>query len=105
LGQLLTIVLKFVVSIAVGVAVYIAWIALWVLARRAFGIPVLKRTSEEPGARRRRILQMGKLRYILIFGVLGNGFAFGLAIAVATMTAHHFANWVERQRYSGQCHC
>jgi hypothetical protein len=27
---------------------------------------------------------MGKLRYILIFGVLGNGFAFGLAIAVAT---------------------
>jgi hypothetical protein len=91
LGQLLTIVLKFVVSIAVGVAVYIAWIALWVLARRAFGIPVLKRTSEEPGARR-RILQMGKLRYILIFGVLGNGFALGLAIAVATMTAHHFAN-------------
>jgi len=89
----LTIVLKFVVSIAVGVAVYIAWIALWVLARRAFGIPVLERTSEEPGARRRRILQMGKLRYILIFGVLGNGFAFGLGIAVATMTAHRSANW------------
>jgi hypothetical protein len=92
-GQPMTIVLKFVVSIGFGIAVYIAWIALWVLALRAFGIPVFKRTPEETGTRTRRILQMGKLRYILIFGVLGNGFAFGLGIGVATMTAHHSANW------------
>jgi hypothetical protein len=40
-----------------------------------------------------RVDEICDVGYILIFAVLGNGFAFGLAIAVATMTAHHFANW------------
>jgi hypothetical protein len=66
---------------------------IWALVLRAFGIPVLMRTPEERAARKQRILQMGKLRYILIFGVLGGGVGLGLGISIAFMTAHISTNW------------
>ncbi len=37
---------------------------------------------------------MGKLRYILVFGVLGFGLAFGLAIAAADFLTHNSHSWV-----------
>ena len=38
---------------------------------------------------------MGKFRYVLIFGVLGNGLAFGLGIVVVDMiSTQHFTGWV-----------
>jgi hypothetical protein len=66
--------------------------AVWALMLRAVGIPVLMRSPEERAARKQRILQMGKLRYILVFGVLGSGFGFGLGIASATMMTHDSVN-------------
>ena len=85
------------ISYAVGVAGAFAWMANWVVVRRACGIPVLIRTQEERAAKKQRLLQMGKLRYILIVGVLGNGFvlALGIAIAFAFMTKYDSANWGE----------
>jgi ABC-type Fe3+ transport system permease subunit len=90
-------VLESVIAIAVGVAIAFAWLAIWVVVLRAFGIPVLTRTPEEQAVKKQHILQMGKLRYILIFGVLGNGFALGLgiAIAIAVIMKHGSANWGE----------
>jgi len=91
-------VLEFAISIVLGVAVAFAWMAVWVVALRAFGIQVWMPTPESRSAKRLRILQMGKLRYILIFGVLGYGVAYGLGLAVATtidtrMTGHGHAAW------------
>ena len=85
----------FIFPVIAGVAVAVAWVALWAICLRAFGIPVLKRSPEERAARRERILAMGKLRYVLIFGVLGNGLGFGLGIVVANIVATpHFSDWI-----------
>ena len=87
--------LRDIISIAIGVPVALAWVGIWALVLRAFGIPVLMRTPEERAARRQRILQMGKLRYVLLFGVLGGGVGLGLGLAIAFMTAHISKNWGE----------
>lgn len=76
---------ELVIPIGVGVAIAFAWMAVWALALHALGVPVLMRTPEERNARKQRILQMGKLRYVLIFGVLGSGVGYGLAISIALM--------------------
>jgi len=69
-----------------------AWISLWALVLRAFGIPALTRSPEGRVARKERIIAMGKLRYVLIFGVLGNGLGLGLGNVVADTTGrHHFS--------------
>ncbi|MGB8065706.1 MAG: hypothetical protein WCF26_27725 [Candidatus Sulfotelmatobacter sp.] len=84
---------EFVISVAVGVAIGLAWMVVWAFVLRAFGIPTLARTPEERATRKERILQMGKLRYILIFGVLGSGVAYGLGIGIALMTSRHRYDW------------
>jgi hypothetical protein len=68
---------------------------IWAIVLRAVGIPVVMRAPKERADRKQRILQMGKLRYVLIFGVLGGGIGLGLGIATALMTAHISANWRE----------
>ena len=80
----------FVIPVAIGVAVGFAWISLWLAVLRAFGIPVLMRTPEERESRKQCMLHMGKLRYIITFGVLGSGFAYGLGIGVALMVRHGY---------------
>jgi hypothetical protein len=84
---------ELVIPIVVGVAIAFAWMALWAQALRAFGVSVLMRTPEERNARKQRILQMGKLRYILIFGVLGGGVGYGLGISVALMVSRGRYDW------------
>jgi len=84
---------ELIIPIVVGVAIAFAWMAVWALALRAVGVPVLMRTPEERNARKQRILQMGKLRYILIFGVLGSGFGYGLGISIALMVSRGRYSW------------
>ena len=60
----------FVISIFCGVAVAVVWLAIWTVTLRAFGILVFSRIPEERASRRERLLRLGKLRYILIFGYL-----------------------------------
>jgi hypothetical protein len=84
---------EFVIAVAVGIGIALAWMVVWAFVLRAFGIHTLTRTAEERATRKQRILQMGKVRYILIFGVLGNGFALGLGIGIALMTSRPRYDW------------
>lgn len=84
---------ELIIPIVVGVAIAFAWMAVWALGLRAVGVPVLMRTPEERNARKQRILQMGKLRYTLVFGVLGSGFGYGLGISIALMMSRGHYNW------------
>ena len=80
-------------SIVVAVGVAFAWMALWAFALGVLGIPVFMRTPKERASRKRRILQMGKLQYIFLFGVLGGGFGLGLGVAIALMMQRHTVDW------------
>jgi len=70
-------------SIVVGIAVGLAWLVLWGYFLGALGFPLLRRKGEDQNCRRERLKRMGKTRYVLLFGVLGSGLAFGLAMTVA----------------------
>jgi hypothetical protein len=84
----------FVLPVTAGVAVAFGWLALWGIFLRACGIPALKRSPEERAARKERIVAMGKLRYVIIFGILGKGMGFGLAMVVANnIGMQHFSGW------------
>jgi len=85
---------QWLISIVAGIAVGVAWLAIWALSLRSFGIAVFSRRAEDRIRRRERIKQMGKLWYILIFGVAGSGLAVGLAIATADFLGHISHGWV-----------
>ena len=80
--------MQWFISIVAGIAIGLAWLAIWALSLRAFGIAVFSRQAEDRVRRQERIKQMGKLWYILIFGVVGYGLAFGLAITAADLLDH-----------------
>jgi hypothetical protein len=85
------------IAILVGIVVGLVWLAIWGFALRLFGIPVSRRGLENDArkqARRERIRRMGKLRYVLIFGVFGPGLAFGLALTTADVLDHTSHGWV-----------
>ena len=82
------------VSIIAGIAVGLAWLAIWILVLRVFGITVFSRQPETRARMRERIQQLEKLEYILMFGVLGFGLACGLAIGVADLLAPDSHGWV-----------
>jgi hypothetical protein len=84
---------QFFIRLALALFANLAWLAIWGAVLRAFGIFVLQKSPEQRTAARERILRLGKLRYILIFGILGYGFAFALALDVAEM-AREFTGWV-----------
>ncbi|MGH9493801.1 MAG: hypothetical protein ACRD3B_02290 [Candidatus Sulfotelmatobacter sp.] len=84
------------VSIIVGVAVALAWMAVWAYGLHLFGIAftaVFMRRPEDRARRRERIKRMGKLRYILMFGVLGFGLAMGLATTTGDLLAREPHGW------------
>jgi len=70
---------KEIAAVVAGSAVAVLWLLLWHVVLRACRIPVLWRNASDRDERRRRIKQLGKLKYVLLFGVLEFGVAFGLA--------------------------
>jgi hypothetical protein len=80
-------------AILAGVAVGIAWLTVWVFTLRALGVPVFDGKLEDRASKRERMKQIGKLRYVLIFGVLGSGLAFGGAVATAELLTHGVHDW------------
>ena len=73
----------FVIPLAVGLVLAFAWMAICLLVMRALGIPSWMLTPAQLAARKQRLLQMGRWRYVLFFGILCHGFAMGLLIATA----------------------
>jgi hypothetical protein len=61
---------------------------------RLFGIAAFSRQAVDRASRRERIKQMGQWRYVLIFGVLGPGLAFGLALITADLLDQLSHGWV-----------
>ena len=89
--------MNWVGSTIAGIAVGLAWLAIWAYVLHAFGLallPLLQRNAEDRARRRERIKQMGKLRYIMIFGVLGSGLAFGLAMTTMDFLSHDPHSWI-----------
>lgn len=85
------------VSTVVGVAVALGWMAVWAYGLHLFGIAfsaVFMRRPEDRSRRRERIKRLGKLRYILIFGVLGFGVALGLAITTGELLERKSHGWI-----------
>jgi len=82
-----------VVSILAGIAVGVAWLFLSDYLLRARGVPLLQRKADDRARRRERLKEMGKLRYVLQCGVLGYGFAFGLAVTVADYIGRNAFGW------------
>jgi hypothetical protein len=80
-------------SILAGIAVGLAWLVLWDRLLLGRGVHLLQRKAEDRARRRERLKQMGKLRYVLLFGVLGYGFAFGLALTVADYIGRNAFGW------------
>ena len=86
--------MQWLIDIVGGIAIGLAWMAIWAFSLHAFGIAAFRRQAEDRASRRERIKRMGKLRYILIFGVLGSGLAVGLAITAADFLGHTSHGWV-----------
>jgi hypothetical protein len=84
---------EFVIPVAVGIAIALSWMLVWAFVLRGFGMQTLTRTPEGHALKKQRILQLGKFRYVLIFGVLGNGFALGLGIGIALMMNRPRYDW------------
>jgi MFS family permease len=85
------------VFMIVAIAVALAWMGIWAYCLHLFGFAffaVFSGKPEDRASRRERIKQMGKLRYILMFGVLGFGLALGLGITTADLLAHESHGWV-----------
>ena len=80
--------MQWLISIVAGIAVGLAWLGIWALSLRSFGIAVFSRKARDRVRRQERIKQMGKRWYLLIFGVVGYGLAFGLAITAAGFLDH-----------------
>ena len=84
------------VSIVAGIAVAVAWMGIWAALLHGFGISgfAFGQGREERASRRERIKKMGKLRYVLVFGVLGFGLAFGFAMTVLDSLELHSRGWL-----------
>jgi uncharacterized membrane protein len=57
--------------VVAGVAIAFAWLAIWAGFLHIFGLSPFRRKIEDRASRQERLRRLGKLRYILTFGVLG----------------------------------
>ena len=76
-----------------GIAFAFAWLAIWAGFLNIFGFSLFRRKIEDRASRRQRLKRLGKLRYILTFGVLGPGFAFGLAMITTDVLGNLSRGW------------
>jgi hypothetical protein len=83
-----------VAVVIAGVAFACAWLAIWAAFLHMFGFSPFPRKIEDRATRRQRLKGLGKLRYVLAFGVLGPGFAFGLAMITMDFFGDRSRGWV-----------
>ena len=80
--------------VVAGIAIAFAWLAIWAVLLHIFGLSPFRRKMQDRAGRRERLKRLGKLRYILTFGVLGPGFAFGLATSTMDFLRNLSRGWV-----------
>jgi hypothetical protein len=80
--------------VVAGIAIGFVWLAIWAGFLRIFGLSSFRRKIEDRASRRERLKRLGRLRYILTFGVLGPGFAFGLATTITDFLGNLSHGWV-----------
>jgi hypothetical protein len=83
-----------VVSVIFGVAVALIWAAIWTGLLHVLGVAPVNRKVEDPASTRERLKRLGKLKYIVIFGVLGPGVAVGLAMITIDFAGHRSTGWL-----------
>jgi len=83
----------FVIPIGIGIGAGLAWLGLWILVLRVFGLVTFTRTAEEKARVRERMLALGKRKYVLLFGVLGWGLPVWFGIEVSHVAAHTYQGW------------
>ena len=84
---------EFVLIIA-GITAFTGWMLLWLLLLRIFEPqPFLWKLSKLE--KRERMMSMGKLRYLFVYGVLGSGMAWALAMTII-MTFDRPVDWEYR---------
>jgi hypothetical protein len=77
-----------------GIAVGLVWLAIWTGLLHFFGVAPFGRKVEDRSARRERLKRLGRLKYILAFGVFGQGLAFGPAMITVDFLSHRSAGLV-----------
>ena len=83
-----------VVLVMFGIAVALVWTAIWTGLLHVLGIAPVSRKVEDQTSKRERLKRLGKLKYIVIFGVLGPGVAFGLAMITIDLAGHRSTGWL-----------
>ena len=82
----------FVIPVAIGASVALGWLLLWTVVLRALGIK-LPGPPLDKEVDRQRALEMGKFRYVMIYGVMGWGFAIGLGLGLGMEYGRHPFHW------------
>jgi hypothetical protein len=82
-----------VAYVAVGIAVGLAWLGIWAGLLHLIGVAPIRRTVEDRGSRRERLKRLGEFTYLVIFGVLRSGVAFGLAMISIDFISHRSHGW------------
>lgn len=77
-----------------GIAVGLVWVAIWSGLLRLFDVALVSRKVEGSLRRRELLRSLGKLKYILIFGVFGPGLGFGLTMMTIDLASHRSTGWV-----------
>jgi hypothetical protein len=80
-------------SVLAGIAVGLLWLAIWSGFLHVLGVVPTRRKLEDGSTRRERLKRLGKPKYIFIFGVLGGGLAFGLAMITIDFVGDHSYGW------------
>jgi len=83
-----------VVFVIFGIAVALVWAAIWTGLLHALGVVPITRKVEDSASKRERLKRLSKLKYVVIFGVLGPGVAFGLAMIAIDLASHHSTGWL-----------
>jgi hypothetical protein len=77
-----------------GITTALVWAALWTGLLHVLGVAPVRRKVEDPTSTRARLKRLGKLKYIVIFGVLGPGVGFGLAMVSIDIADHRSTGWL-----------
>ncbi|HZQ67769.1 MAG TPA: hypothetical protein VFA68_04545 [Terriglobales bacterium] len=76
--------------VIVGIVVGLVWLAIWTCVLHFFSVTPFGQGKE----RRERLKRLGKLKYVLVVGVLGSGFSFALAMITIDFVSHRWAGLV-----------